>query len=491
MQEKSDLFTDLAEMVTSVADSKNLLSLIVLATMKVMSAKASSLLLVDKKRDKLLFHTCIGEKGKEIQRFEIPRNEGIVGWVAERGEPILVPDVGKDPRWSPRIADSVGLKTNSIACAPLKMEGQVLGVLEVIDHTDDAPMTQEDLVRLQSFCELATGLLVKAREYEEVSKENQILKETLGSRHKIIGESAVVKKALDDCAKAANSKATVLITGESGIGKKLFALLVHNMSPRAAKAPVVVNCGALPETLLERELFGHERGAFTGAESRKPGLFEAADGSTIFLDEIGETSPAMQVKLLRVLQEGTFFRLGGQTPIHVDVRVVAATNKKLEKLVEQKLFREDLFYRLNVIRIELPPLRDRGEDITALADHFLKDFSRELNQKIKGFTPEALSALASYSWPGNIRQLENTIERAVIMSDGEFIGVEDLAAEITELHQNAVRVGSPLKDAVDNFKREFIVKSLAFNKGNKTRTADMLDIQRTYLSRLIKELGVE
>ena len=491
MQEKPDLIRDLTEMVTSVADSNNLLSLIVLATMKVMNAKASSLLLVDKKRDKLVFHTCIGEKGKEIQRFEISKNEGIVGWVAERGEAILVPDVSKDPRWSPRVSESVGLKTNTIAAAPLKMGNQVLGVLEVIDHTDDTPMTVDDLARLQTFSDLATGLLVKAREYEEVSKENRFLKETLGAKHKIIGESAAIKKALEDCAKVANSKATVLITGESGIGKELFARLVHNLSPRSAKPPVVVNCGALPETLLERELFGNEKGSFTGADSRKPGLFEAADGSTIFLDEIGETSPAMQVKLLRVLQEGTFFRIGGQTPIHVDVRVVAATNKDLEKLVEEKGFREDLFYRLNVIRIELPPLRERGEDVITLANHFLKVYSQELNQKIKGFSPEAMTALANYSWPGNVRQLENTIERACIMSDSDHIGVEDLPSEITEFRQNAIKVGSSLKNAVDAFKKEFIIKSLAFNRGNKTKTAEMLDIQRTYLSRLIKELDVE
>jgi len=488
VEEKSELIRDLTMMVSSVADTNNLLSLIVLATMKVMNAKAASLLLINKKTDKLVFHTCIGEKGKEIKRYEISRNEGIVGWVAERGEPILVPDVSKDPRWSPRIADSVGLETNSIACAPLMMNGEVLGVLEVIDHTDNEPMDGDDLARLQSFSDLATGLMVKAREYEEVAKENKFLKETMGSKHKIIGNSAAIKKAIDDCAKVANSKATVLITGESGIGKELFARLVHSLSPRGHKPQVVVNCGALPETLLERELFGNEKGAYTGADSRRPGLFEAADSSTIFLDEIGETSPAMQVKLLRVLQEGTFFRLGGQTPIHVDVRVVAATNKKLEALVEQKLFREDLFYRLNVIRIELPSLRERGEDVIILAEHFLNYYSMEMNQKPKRFDPDALAALANYSWPGNVRQLQNTIERAVIMAESDTITVEDLPLEIGEFQNKAIKVGATLKDAVDNFKKDFILKSLAFNKGNKTKTAKVLDIQRTYLSRLIKDL---
>lgn len=345
--------------------------------------------------------------------------------------------------------------------------------------------------RLQSFSDLVTGLLLKATEYIEVSKENKMLKQELGGKYEIIGESAVIKKAIESCRKAAKSKATTLLTGESGTGKELFARLLHNLSPRNAKPMISINCGALPETLLERELFGNEKGAFTGADELKPGLFEAADGSTIFLDEIGETSQAMQVKLLRVLQEGTFFRLGGQELIHADVRVVAASNKELEKLVEQGEFREDLFYRLNVIRIELPPLRERGDDLKTIADSFLRNFNAELNRSVKGFTDEAMSAMINYSWPGNIRQLENTIERAVIMGESDRIGIEDLPSEITEFRKSAIKAGTGLKEAMDDFKREFIKKTLVFCGGNKTKAAKTLSIQRTYLSRLIKELGVE
>ncbi len=490
-KQPQDLFKNIAEMVDSVADLDNLLSVLVIATKRVLNAKASSLLLKDQPSGKLYFHSCIGDRREDITKFELAKGEGIAGWVAERGEPVLAPDVSKDPRWSSKIADTLGFQTHSIACAPLKVESETFGVLEIIDRLDEEPLNEEDMERLQSFSDLVAGLLLKARVYVEVSKENRMLKEALGGKYEIIGESAVILKAIDSCRKAAPSKATTLITGESGTGKELFARLLHDLSPRSDKPMISINCGALPETLLERELFGHEKGAFTGADELKPGLFEAADGSTIFLDEIGETSQAMQVKLLRVLQEGTFFRLGGQELINVDVRVVAASNKTLEKLVEQGTFREDLFYRLNVIRIELPPLRERGDDLKSIADSFLQKFNAELNRSVKGITDEAMTAMINYSWPGNIRQLENSIERAVIMGESDRIGIEDLSAEITEFKKSSIKVGAGLKEAMDDFKREFIKKTLLFCGGNKTKAAKTLGIQRTYLSRLIKELSVE
>lgn len=486
----TDLFKNLAKMVDSVADLDNLLGVIVLAAMRVMNAKGSSLLLVDKTKDKLYFHTCIGDKGDDIKRYELGKGEGIAGWVAERGESLLIEDVTTDPRWSPKIARSVGFETRSIICAPLKVGDEVLGVLEVIDRADGEPLSSDDLERLEAFSDLAAGLLLKARIYREVAVENKILKQELGGKGEIIGQSQAIQAAIASCRKVASSNATTLITGESGTGKELFARLIHNLSPRCEKPMVVVNCGSVPEPLLERELFGNEKGAYTGADTQKPGLFEVANGGAVFLDEIGETSQAMQVKLLRVLQEGTFFRLGGQSTIHVDVRVIAATNKRLEDLVEEGRFREDLFYRLNVIRINLPPLRERSGDVELLAEHFARNFAAELGRPVKGFTDEAMKALKNYSWPGNARQLENTIERAVIMGESESIGLEDLPPEIKEFRASPISVGVSLKLAQDNFKREFIKKTLDFCDGNKTRTAAILDIQRTYLSRLIKELGI-
>ena len=490
-EQKVKFFRDITDLVGSVAEWDNLLTILVITATRVMNVKASSLLLLDKKTDKLYFHTAIGDKREDVKRFELSRGEGIAGWVFERGEALLVEDVTVDPRWSPKIANTIGFATKSIACAPLKVNEDVIGVLEIIDREDGSPLKKEDLEQLQAFSDLAAMTILKARSYDDVEKQNRVLKEELGARRRIIGDSAAVKKAMDACKKVANSKATILITGESGTGKELFARLVHDLSPRKDRPIVVVNCGALAETLLERELFGHEKGAFTGADSQKPGLFEAADTGTIFLDEIGDTSPAMQVKLLRVLQEGTFFRIGGQAPIHVDVRVIAATNRDLEQMVKENLFREDLFYRLNVVEIKLPSLKERSDDIPLLAGYFLERTSRDLNRQVKGFSQEAMAALMRYAWPGNIRQLENAVERAVLMAESDQIRAEDLPAEINEVRTGDIHVGLTLKEAQDNFKRNFIMQSLIFCGKNKTKTAKVLDIQRTYLSRLIKELDIK
>ncbi len=489
--QQMDIFKNLTSMVDSVADLDNLLGLIVLAAMRVMNAKASSLLLTSKRSDKLYFHTCVGDKGDQVKKFELDEGEGIAGWAVQQGRPVLVTDVANDPRWSPKIADAINVDTKSIACAPLTYDNNVLGALEIIDRKDEKPLTQDDLDRLVVFSDLAAGLLVKAREYNEVNRENKLLRKELAGRHEIIGKSKPLLKAMEDCAKVASSKATALITGESGTGKELFARLIHDLSPRRDRRLVSVNCGALAETLLERELFGHEKGAFTGADTQKPGLFEAADSGTIFLDEIAETSPAMQIKLLRVLQEESFFRVGGQSQVTVDIRVIAATNKKLEKLVEEKKFRDDLFYRLNVINIALPPLREREGDIIILAEHFLRKFSRDMKRDVRGFTEESKRAMLAYPWPGNIRQLENTVERAIIMAESDMIGISDLPPEMTGFGKSPISVGLSLKEAQDHFRAEFVRKSLDRCDGNKTNTAKMLNIQRTYLSRLIKEYNIQ
>jgi DNA-binding NtrC family response regulator len=294
-----------------------------------------------------------------------------------------------------------------------------------------------------------------------------------------------------DAIKVANSKATVIIAGESGTGKELLARLIHRSGPRRDKPFVIVNCGALPETLLEAELFGHEKGSFTGAIFRKIGLFETADGGNVFLDEVSEMSQAMQVKLLRVLQEGSFNRIGSSVPITVDVRVISATNKDLSKMTKEGKFREDLFYRLNVIQLKVPSLRERREDIAVLAEHFLQKFSTERGIKKMGISSEAMKAMLSYDWPGNVRELENAIERAVVMGDGSRIVVDDLPIGKTDLgFQEGIEVGMRLKDAQDIFKKEFLRKTLAYTQGSQKKAAEILGIQRTYLSRLISEFSL-
>ena len=306
----------------------------------------------------------------------------------------------------------------------------------------------------------------------------------------MIGKSDSLNRVRQMIAKAAPARASVLITGESGVGKELVARAVHEQSDRAKGPFVVVHCAALSETLIESELFGFEKGAFTGAENLHKGRFELADGGTIFLDEIGEVNLATQVKLLRVLQEHKFERVGGEKSIEVDVRVVAATNRNLEDEVKAGKFREDLFYRLNVVRIEMPALRERMDDIPLLMHAFLREFNIENKKNIKGFDKAAKSAMIKYSWPGNIRELKNAVESAVVMCTGDEIKMEDLPRSLRSQGEEKV-ISIPIGITMDEAEKIIIQENLAANKGNKSRTADILGIGRKTLHRKIEELNIE
>ncbi|MHC5076751.1 MAG: sigma-54 interaction domain-containing protein, partial [Planctomycetota bacterium] len=331
-----------------------------------------------------------------------------------------------------------------------------------------------------------------AKTHKRVMKENVTLKNQLDMQYQIIGESNEIEKVIADATKVADSKATVLIEGESGTGKELIARLIHKSGSRKDKPFVVVNCGAIPETLMEAELFGHEKGAFTGALFKKIGLFETAHGGTIFLDEIGEMSQAMQVKFLRVLQEGTLNRIGSSKPTTVDVRVISATNKDLEKMTEEGGFREDLFYRINIVQLRIPPLRERKKDVKVLAKHFLDKFSAERGIRGMQFSSEAMKAILSYDWPGNVRELENAIERAVVMGDSTKIMGDDLPIRKTVgALEEGIEVGMTLKDAQDVFRKEFVKRTLSHTQGNRKKAAEIMGIQRTYISKLINEFDLE
>ena len=306
----------------------------------------------------------------------------------------------------------------------------------------------------------------------------------------MIGKSDSLNRVRQMIAKAAPARASVLITGESGVGKELVARAVHEQSDRAKGPFVVVHCAALSETLIESELFGFEKGAFTGAENLHKGRFELADGGTIFLDEIGEVNLATQVKLLRVLQEHKFERVGGEKSIEVDVRVVAATNRNLEDEVKTGKFREDLFYRLNVVRIEMPALRERTDDIPLLMHAFLREFNIENKKNIKGFDKAAKSAMIKYSWPGNIRELKNAVESAVVMCTGDEIKMEDLPRALRSQGEEKV-ITIPIGITMDEAEKIIIQENLAANKGNKSRTADILGIGRKTLHRKIEELNID
>ncbi len=482
---------EISTWVSSVLDLDHLLELIINTVTSMMHAKASSLLLLDRKTRKLYFKVATGEKKEEVRKFEVSLGQGIAGHVALTGEPLLIPDVRKDDRWYKKISDSIGFETRSIACVPMKLDNEVIGVMEIIDKEDGSAIQDYDMQTLTAFADLASMAIRNARKIRRVQQENRDLREALDSRYAIVGESAALKKVISDSFKVANSKTSTLILGESGTGKELLARLIHNAGPRKSRPMITLNCAALPETLMEAELFGYEKGAFTGAGEQKIGKIELADGGTLFLDEIGEMSPGMQAKLLRVIQEGVFYRVGGNIPISVDIRILSATNRDIDRDVAEGRFREDLFYRLNVVRIRVPPLRERREDIPLIARHYLEQFKAERSLQDLGISKAALNRMLTYAWPGNVRELRNAVERAVVMGNDTEILPEDLPIALERPIPSGAPVGLSLKEAMDRFKKEFIIENLRHTGGNRAKASKIMGIQRTYLSRLVSRYGLQ
>lgn len=458
---------------------------------KIMGANAGSLLLLDQEAGKLYFKIATGEKKEEVKKFEIKLGQGIAGKVAQTGKPLLIHDVSKDSRWHKDISESIGFQTHSIACVPMKIADEIIGVVEIIDRVDGTPFQDSDLRNLMEFADLAALAIGNARKVGQVNQENKSLKEELELKYQIVGESKATQKVISEALKVANSDASTLLLGESGTGKELLARLIHRKGPRKEKPLIVLNCAALPETLLEDELFGHEKGAFTGAMGRKNGKFELADGGTIFLDEIGEMSPSMQAKLLRVLQEGVFYRVGGNKPVDVNVRVISATNRDIVEEVKSGNFREDLYYRLNVVKIEIPALRDRKADIPSIAEHYLDIFKQERGCQQLTISEKALEKMMKYDWPGNIRELRNALERAVVMGDGRQVVPNDLPISDPKASNPGMQVGLTLNEALNNFKKEFIKLNLESTGGNRSKASKIMGIQRTYLSRLISKYQIQ
>jgi Nif-specific regulatory protein len=475
------------------SDVKELLYTIIESATRLSEAEASSLLLLNPENNKLYFEIALGTKGPEVQRFSLNMGEGIAGWVAANNRSLVVNDVSSDRRFYSDISKKIGFPTNSILAVPMRVKDRLVGVIEIINKRDGARFTEDDLQWLEIFATQAAIAIQNFRSFQKVQEEVYLLQDELQTDrgyHTFVGESKAIQDKLEIARRAAQTDSSVLLLGESGVGKELFAEQIHLGSPRRNNPLIRVNCAALPENLLESELFGHVKGAFTGATRDRRGRFELADRGTIFLDEIGDLPVALQVKLLRVLQQKSFEPVGGSEPLTVDVRIIAATNKDIEAEVAAGRFRPDLYYRLNVLPIYIPPLRERREDIPVLADFFLKKYNREIKKQIQGFTAEALQVLLSYSWPGNVRELQNAVERAAVVTQGDRIAPEAFALS-RSLHGEEEEIGGKtLKDAVNSFKKHFIRQSLEMNQWNQTRTARVLGIQRTYLSRLIGELGI-
>jgi len=343
-------------------------------------------------------------------------------------------------------------------------------------------------------------LLIKINrisEHRTLLKENKILREELREKglqaDQIVYQSAAMDEVINLAGRIARSNATVLIQGESGTGKELVARLIHSLSPRSDRPIIAVNCGALPETLLESELFGHEKGAFTGATQKRIGRFEEADGGTLFLDEIGDLSATVQVKLLRFLQEREFQRVGGNQTLHSDVRIISASNQNLKEKVTQGIFREDLFYRLNVVAVSVPPLRNRKEDVSLLIEHFIKKYALENNKDIKGISAEARDLLLKYNYPGNVRELENIIERAVVITRSSMITQADLPfiEAPADFQGEEMNGQAPLKDAVEKLERKIIVRALAEAEHNQSKAADLIGISERMLRYKLRKYGLK
>jgi transcriptional regulator with GAF, ATPase, and Fis domain len=387
-----------------------------------------------------------------------------------------------DEQW--KSSESVlNLKLCSVMCAPLMAQGELLGILYVGNDNVVNLFEERSLDVLTIFAGQASLILQNALLLDSLQADFNNLKQKLElSRFgDIIGSSPTMLEVFRTVEKVANTDISVLITGETGTGKELIARALHDRSDRADKAFIVVNCGAIPENLIESELFGHVRGAFTGAIATRPGKFQLADNGTLFLDEVGELPVALQVKLLRALQEKTVLKVGDTKPERVDIRVVAATNRDLEVEMRSGNFREDLFYRLNVINIHLPALRARGDDILVLAKYLLQKYATELGGKVKGFTPNALIAIRKYDWPGNVRQLENRIKKAIVMCDKTLIGVEDL-----DMLPEAMAPITTLTQAREDFQRRYILEVLDRNNGNRTKTARDLGVDPRTIFRYLE-----
>jgi Nif-specific regulatory protein len=374
----------------------------------------------------------------------------------------------------------------------------VVGTLSIeLAHKSD-----REYERLLKFLKVVSSMISQAvrihrlldTERQKLVAENAQLRQELHQKYaftNMVGTSGPMRQMYDEIERVAGTTTTVLIRGESGTGKELIASAIHYHSSRAKKPFIKVNCAALPETLIESELFGHERGAFTGAVSRKKGRFEMANGGTLFLDEIGELSPAIQVKLLRVLQEREFERVGGIDPVGVDVRVIAATNRDLEKALAGGTFREDLYYRLNVFPIFIPPLRERRADILPLADHFAQKYAGEHGKTIKRISTTAIDQLACYHWPGNVRELENTLERAVLMADGEVIHGHHLPPTLQTAEATDTVVSASLGGAVATFERSLIEDALKTTRGNRSKAARLLSTTERVINYKVRKYGID
>ena len=454
--------------------------------------------LLDEQTREVRVAVAVGVSGRGRAQGRYRLGEGITGRVVSSGRPVIVPQVNDEPLYLNRTGAVGGERDErGFICVPLNAGGRTIGALGALVRQQD----EIDLNLTADFLSVIASLIGQSLRWDQTPRRTEEVeapplarsvnipsKSDLGS---LVGTSSAMMNVLEQALQVAPTKTTVLIRGESGTGKELIAELIHRNSTRINGPFIKVNCAALPESLIEAELFGHERGAFTGAHAQRKGRFEMANGGTIFLDEIGEISLATQTKLLRVLQEREFERVGGMETLRVDVRLIAATNKDLEHAIAAGTFREDLYYRLNVFTVFVPPLRERKPDILLLADHFAEKYAIEHNKTVKRISTPAIDMLMSYHWPGNVRELENCIERAVVVCDDAVIHGHHLPPTLQTAEGSGTISTTSLISAVAALEREMIIDALKTTRGNQTRAAKLLQVSERIINYKVKKYGID
>jgi Nif-specific regulatory protein len=482
------LLLDASKLINSSFDINTALKHILKAVTHSVNSEAASLMLINPSTKNLYFKTSSGNVSV-LKNLSLKMGEGIAGWVALNRKSLIVNNVKDDPRHKQDVDKMTGFLTRSIIAAPVEYQGQILGTLEVLNPKSKPQFDNTDLVLVEALASQVAIAIRYCDSYSKLNEENIELKKVINLENSIIGQSKAIRGVIQLAEKIAPFEVTVLLTGESGTGKELVAQLIHERSLRKGKPFIAVNCSALPENLIESELFGHERGAFTGAVTKRKGKFEIASGGTLFLDEIGDMGLSVQSKLLRVLETGIIERIGSDQLIGTDIRIIAATNRNLRQLLDEQKFREDLYYRLHEMHIEIPPLRERRTDIPILANHFLHLFSNLFQKNVKGISEEVLNLFMNHNWPGNIRELRNVIKSSVVLADDPVISLGNLPEEIRSSKPQQGFLSKEI-GSLEEVEKQHIIKLLRENEWNKKKTALQLNISRPTLDVKIKQYGI-
>ena len=497
--EETTYLYEIAKVLTETIDLRKSLYSVLEILSRSLGMRKGTITILNPLRDEIQIEVAHGLSRSAMQRGRYKPGEGITGKVIQQGKSLVVPKISEEPSFLNRTASRRQTQEEiSFICVPIKKGQQVVGSLSVdlpYDDTVDLKASERLLTVIATMlAQWVINLETLQIEKEALHQENLRLQEQLATKHRItniIGNSNKMREVFQMISQVCRSNATVLLRGESGTGKELVANAIHFNSPRAKNTFIKVNCAALPSTLIESELFGHEKGAFTGAIKQKRGKFELANKGTIFLDEIGSIGLDVQANLLRVLQEKEFERVGGTQTIKVDVRIIAATSKNLEQAVEEETFRGDLYYRLNVFPLYLPPLRERKTDVLLLADHFLELYAKENNKDIRRLSTPAIDMFMQYHWPGNVRELENCIERAVLLCEGGVIRSYHLPPTLQTGEQSDTVPARSLEEAVAGLEREIIIDALKNTRGNMALAAELLQTTVRKFTYKAKKYGVD